>query len=76
MSLPLSTAAIRAAAALAALVVGKRDEDRAGDAMPGRPRHLGLELGFQLVDDVEPSSPFLAQGGSLFEPRNSRRTPR
>ena len=44
MSLPLSTAAILVAAALAALVVGKGDEFRAGDAMPGRPRHVGLEL--------------------------------
>ena len=44
MSLPLSTAAIRAAAVLAALVVGTGDEFRAGDAMPGRLRHLGMEL--------------------------------
>jgi len=34
VSLPLSTAAILVAAARAALVVERGDEDRAGDAMP------------------------------------------
>jgi hypothetical protein len=36
VSLPRSTAAIQAAAAFAALVVGKGDEYRVGYPMPGR----------------------------------------
>jgi len=43
VSLPRSTAAIRAAKAL---VVGKGNEFRAGDAMPGRMRHVGMVLAF------------------------------